>query len=62
MGVNPPSAAHRATGHGQAASGSPGTSVTGSSTTGSPTTVQSRNAGASICSGLPAANPDPGTP
>ena len=26
------------------------------------TTVQSRNAGASICSGLPAANPDPGTP
>jgi hypothetical protein len=24
--------------------------------------VQSRNAGASICSGLPAANPDPGVP
>ena len=34
----------------------------GGAGTGSQATVQSRNAGASICSGLPAANPDPGTP
>jgi hypothetical protein len=34
----------------------------GGAGTGGQATVQSRNAGASICSGLPAANPDPGTP
>jgi hypothetical protein len=56
-GVNAPAATHRATGHGQGASGTTGTSAMGSATT-----VQSRNAGASICSGLPAANPDPGVP
>ena len=53
-GVNAPAAAHRAAGHGNA----PGRTGSGASQT----TVQSRNAGASICSGLPAANPDPGAP
>ena len=48
-----PARGHRAGQAGRAAaSGSPAAR----------TTVQSRNAGASICSGLPAANPDPGTP
>ena len=58
-GVNAPAAAHGASrkrpgrGHREGRGGaSPATQ----------TTVQSRNAGASICSGLPAANPDPGAP
>ncbi len=52
-GVNAAAAAHRAAGNGKApASTSPA----------SQTTVQSRNAAASICSGLPQANPDPGVP
>jgi LCP family protein required for cell wall assembly len=51
-GVNAPAAPHRAAGHAAA----------GGADTGSQATVQSRNAGASICSGLPAANPDPGAP
>jgi hypothetical protein len=51
-GVNAPAAAHRAAGHAAA----------GGADTGGQATVQSRNAGASICSGLPAANPDPGAP
>jgi hypothetical protein len=54
-GVTAPAATHPAPGHGQAATGSTGTGT-------SQAAVQSRNAGASICSGLPAANPDPGAP
>ena len=54
--MNAPAAPHRAAGQGQAATRKPG------STGASQATVQSRNAGASICSGLPAANPDPGVP
>ena len=55
-GVNAPAAPHRSAGHpaSQPAAGGAGN--------GGQATVQSRNAGASICSGLPAANPDPGTP
>ena len=34
----------------------------GSASPATQTTVQSRNAGASICSGLPQANPNPGVP
>ena len=56
-GVNPPASPDQATGKGKAAAGS-GHGVTPASQT----TVQSRNAAASICSGLPAANPNPGTP
>jgi LCP family protein required for cell wall assembly len=58
-GVNAPAAAHPAsgTGPGQAAGGG-----TGSASPATQTTVQSRNAGASICSGLPQANPNPGVP
>ena len=58
-GVNAPAAAHPAsgTGKGKAAGGG-----TGSASPASQTTVQSRNAGASICSGLPQANPNPGVP
>jgi LCP family protein required for cell wall assembly len=55
-GVNPPAAAHHATGKGQAGRGAASTSPA------TQTTVQSRNAGASICSGLPQANPNPGAP
>ena len=51
-GVTAAAAPHRAAGHPAA----------GGAGTGGQATVQSRNAGASICSGLPAANPDPGTP
>ena len=51
-GVTAAAAPHRAPGHPAA----------GGAGTGGQATVQSRNAGASICSGLPAANPDPGTP
>jgi len=50
-GVNAPAAPRRAAGH-----------TAGGADTGGQATVQSRNAGASICSGLPAANPDPGAP
>ena len=58
-GVNAPAAAHPAsgTGKGKAAGGG-----TGSASPAAQTTVQSRNAGASICSGLPQANPNPGVP
>jgi LCP family protein required for cell wall assembly len=58
-GVNAPAAAHPAsgTGKGKAAGGG-----TGSGSPAAQTTVQSRNAGASICSGLPQANPNPGVP
>jgi LCP family protein required for cell wall assembly len=58
-GVNAPAAAHPAsgTGKGKAAGGG-----TGSGSPAAQTTVQSRNAGASICSGLPQANPNPGAP
>jgi LCP family protein required for cell wall assembly len=65
-GVKPPPKPQSGTsghaGHGRgkpsAASGSGG----GSGGYGSLTFVQSRNAGASICSGLPASNPDSGSP
>ena len=58
-GVNAPAPAHPAsgTGKGKAAGGG-----TGSASPATQTTVQSRNAGASICSGLPQANPNPGVP
>jgi hypothetical protein len=58
-GVNAPAPAHPAsgTGKGKAAGGG-----TGSASPATQTTVQSRNAGASICSGLPQANPKPGVP
>jgi LCP family protein required for cell wall assembly len=58
-GVNAPAAAHPAsgTGTGKAAGGG-----TGSASPSTQATVQSRNAGASICSGLPQANPNPGVP
>ena len=63
-GVNAPAAPHSAGGSGQpAATGKDQAGrAAASSSPAAPTTVQSRNAGASICSGLPAANPDPGTP
>lgn len=53
-GVRPPAA-----GHGHRATTSPASA--GGSGTGSGS-VQTRNAAANICSGLPAANPDPGQP
>ncbi|HTT50435.1 MAG TPA: LCP family protein [Streptosporangiaceae bacterium] len=61
-GVLTPSA-HHGTGHpdrGRKATStaSPATAAT----SGNQATVQARNAGASICSGLPQANPDPGAP
>jgi LCP family protein required for cell wall assembly len=56
-GVNHPSAPRAAHGHKKASSGSGG----GGSNV-SLATVQTRNAAANICSGLPKANPDPGTP
>ena len=57
--MNAPAAAHPAsgTGKGKAAGGG-----TGSASPATQATVQSRNAGASICSGLPQANPNPGVP
>ena len=66
--MNAPAATHRAsgTGKGKAASGTgKGKAASGGTPSPSPasqTTVQSRNAGASICSGLPQANPNPGVP
>ena len=50
--MSPPAAAH-STGGSKAAAAGKGKAQT---------TVQSRNAGASICSGLPQANPNPGVP
>jgi LCP family protein required for cell wall assembly len=62
-GVNPP-AAHPASGSGKAAASGPGKAgrSAASSSPATQTSVQSRNAGASICSGLPQANPNPGVP
>jgi hypothetical protein len=54
-GVNAPSARQRGSG----GKGQPGHSAPSAA---AQTAVQSRNAGASICSGLPAANPSPGVP
>ena len=54
-GVNAPSARQ----HGSGGKGPPGRSAPSAA---AQTAVQSRNAGASICSGLPAANPSPGVP
>ena len=57
-GVNPPRARHRATaGHGKG-----GPAAGSGPAPGSASFVQTRNAGASICSGLPTANPNPGSP
>jgi hypothetical protein len=53
-GVNPPPAAHHGTNGSQA--------TTGQGSQPSPATIQTRNAAASICSGLPTANPNPGHP
>ncbi len=53
-GVNASPASQHPSGKGQAGQGAPSPATQ--------TTVQSRNAGASICSGLPAANPSPGVP
>ncbi len=50
-----------ATPHQSAQSGT-GSAPASTAASTSQATVQTRNAGASICSGLPAANPDPGTP
>jgi LytR cell envelope-related transcriptional attenuator len=63
-GVNAPAAAHSARGSGKAAAAGNGTAGPSAASTspGTQATVQSRNAGASICSGLPAANPSPGVP
>lgn len=61
-GVNAPAAPHHATGKGATGKGKAASGSTGTTTPASQTTVQSRNAGASICSGLPQANPDPGAP
>jgi LCP family protein required for cell wall assembly len=59
----PPKPQHGKPGHGKA-TGSPGSGSRGGSSGsyGSPTFVQSRNAGSSICSGLPASNPNSGSP
>jgi hypothetical protein len=62
-GVRPPPAPQSGkTGHGQHGHGKPGRSSAGSGSYGSPAFVQTRNAGASICSGLPAANRNSGSP
>ena len=58
-GVNAPAAAHPASGTGKGKAAAGGTASPSPATQ---TTVQSRNAGASICSGLPQANPNPGVP
>jgi LCP family protein required for cell wall assembly len=57
VGVDRPAPPHRAAGAGHARPGRPAAGRQGSSGA-----IQTRNAGASICSGLPAANPDPGSP
>jgi LCP family protein required for cell wall assembly len=63
-GVNPPPPAAQAGQHGKpghaSRAGKP--SQPAASSQGSAGAVQTRNAGANICSGLPSANPDPGTP
>jgi LCP family protein required for cell wall assembly len=57
VGVDRPAPPHRAARAGQARPGRPAAGRPGSSGA-----IQARNAGASICSGLPAANPNPGSP
>ena len=61
-GVTAAAAPHPTAGHPAAGGTGTGGADTGATGTGGQAAVQSRNAGASICSGLPAANPDPGTP
>jgi LCP family protein required for cell wall assembly len=63
-GVRVPAAPHPAANGGKAGSGTkaPAAGSTGSTGGTGGTAVQSRNAAASICSGLPQANPNPGTP
>lgn len=56
---------NRATGNGGptvTGKGKAAASGSGGASPATQTTVQSRNAGASICSGLPQANPNPGVP
>jgi LCP family protein required for cell wall assembly len=60
-GVKPPPAA--GPGHGKSRrAGHASSSASSGGGYGSPTFVQSRNAGSSICSGLPASNPNSGSP
>jgi LCP family protein required for cell wall assembly len=64
-GVRPPAPArarHRTTEHRTTRARHGGAGGGSGSNAGSAAFVQTRNAGASICSGLPAANPDPGSP
>jgi len=63
-GVSAPAAPHPAAKGGKAGSGKKTATADGTGGTGGTggTAVQSRNAAASICSGLPTANPDPGSP
>jgi hypothetical protein len=63
-GVKPPPAPPAGKpGHGKPrGAGHPGSSASGGAGYGSPTFVQSRNAGSSICSGLPASNHNSGSP
>ena len=57
LGTGPPRQAGR-----PSAASSASASSQPASTASSPSAVQTRNAAASICSSMPAANPDPGTP
>jgi LCP family protein required for cell wall assembly len=59
-GVLSPGAHHA--GGGKAGKGKANSGTSAADSAGNQATVQTRNAGASICSGLPQANPDPGAP
>jgi LCP family protein required for cell wall assembly len=64
-GVSAAAARHHGTGSSKATvtgKGKAAASGSGGASPATQTTVQSRNAGASICSGLPQANPNPGVP
>ena len=62
-GVKPPPARRSGSRRGHhAASGSQPTTGTGGGTGTVTPAIQTRNAGAGLCTGLPQANPDPGTP
>lgn len=61
-GVNQPAAPQHTAKAGQGGKGKAAASTPVPASQGSQAVVQSRNAGASICSGLPQANPNPGVP
>ncbi len=61
-GVSAPSAHHARTGQAGKGTGKAGGGKSAGAGQGNQASVQSRNAGASICSGLPQANPNPGAP